>query len=275
MIILDGKKYRDELLEQYKNIISLNNYVINLHIILIGNNPASEVYVRNKEKYSSKVGIKATIHRLDESISEEEVLKLINILNRDSSVTGIMLQSPVPEHIDFDKCISTIDYKKDVDGLTPHNTFQLYQNKANILPCTVKGIIKLLDHYNIGLSGKRVVIVGRSKIVGKPLAIALTNRDATVTVCHSKTENLSDITKEADILISATGCANLITKDMVKPGFIGIDVGISRIGDKICGDFNYDEVKEASTFITPVPGGVGPMTIAMIIDNLIELKRVE
>ena len=275
MTIIDGKKYRDELLEQYKNIISLNKYSINLHIILIGNNPASEVYVRNKEKYSSKVGIKATIHRLDESISEEEVLKLINILNRDSSVTGIILQSPVPEHIDFDKCINAIDYKKDVDGLTPHNIFQLYQNKANILPCTVKGIIKLLDHYNIGLSGKRVVIIGRSKIVGKPLAIALTNRDATVTVCHSKTENLSNITKEADILISATGCANLITKDMVKPLFIGIDVGISRIGDKICGDFNYDEVKDVTTFITPVPGGVGPMTIAMIIDNLIELKRME
>ncbi len=275
MIILDGKKYRDELLERYKETISKEKLSLGLSIILIGNNSASEVYVKNKVKYSTYVGINTQIHRLSEDVTLQEVLKLIDKLNSDSSVNGIILQSPVPHHIDFDSCIAAISPKKDVDGISASNIFSLYQNKKAILPCTVKGIIKLLEHYNIDVEGKNITIIGRSEIVGKPLALALNNRNATVTLCHSKTKNIKDITSKADILISAVGKANFITNDMVKEGFIGIDVGINHINGRLYGDFNYEEVKDLASYITPVPGGVGPMTIAMIIDNLIELKRME
>lgn len=270
MKILDGKKYRDELLEKYKYQIESENLQIRLDIILVGNDYSSQIYVRNKIKYCEFVGIKTVLHHLDENIKEEELIELINDLNNDNSVTGIILQSPIPDHINFKKCAGLIDSKKDIDGFTMKNIDSLYHNQELLVPCTVKGIIKLLEHYNIPIQGKNVVIVGRGEIVGKPLSLALTNRNATVTLCHSKTKNLGEITKNAEILISAVGKEKLITGDMVKNDFIGVDVGITRTSEgKICGDFDFENVKEKASYITPVPGGVGPMTIAMIIDNLI------
>lgn len=275
MEILDGKKYRDELLNKYKNQIEKENLKIRLDIILIGNNDASEIYVRNKIKYCTSVGIEVKLHRLSEEIKENEVIELINELNNDNLVTGIILQSPVPKHIDFKKCAGLIKSNKDIDGFTMKNIDALYHNEESLIPCTVKGIIKLIEHYNIPIEGKNVVVVGRGEIVGKPLSLALTNKNATVTLCHSKTKDLKMHTKNADILISAVGKEKLITSDMVKENFIGIDVGISRTKEgKICGDFDFDNIKDKTSYITPVPGGVGPMTIAMIIDNLIYASKL-
>ncbi len=275
MHILDGKKLRDELLEEYKQITEKEHLSIGLDIILVGNNEASEIYVRNKLKYSKLIGVEARLHRLEENTKTDEILNLIDKLNKDKNSTGIILQSPTPKHIDFNLCVEHISPNKDVDGFTTKNIINLYHNNENILPCTVKGIIKLLEHYKIDLEGKNVVIVGRGEIVGKPLSLALENRNATVTLCHSKTTNLKMLTKEADILISAVGKKNIITSDMVKDGFIGIDVGITKIDGKIYGDFDYENLKDKASYITPNPGGVGPMTIAMIMDNLIYMKRKE
>ena len=275
MIIIDGKKYRDELLEKYEKEIKENGLDITLAIILVGSNDASKIYVRNKIQFCEKVGIKVNLYSLDENTSENEVIKLIEKLNTDETITGIILQSPVPNGINFDKCANIILPNKDVDGFTSENVKALYSGSEKIIPCTVKGIIKLLEHYEIKLKGARIVIVGRSEIVGKPLSLALTNRDATCTLCHSKTENLKDFTKDADIVISATGKAKIIKSDMVKNDFIEIDVGINRDNGVLCVDFDFEDVKEKAKFLTPVPGGVGPMTIAMIIDNLIYMKRNE
>ncbi len=276
MILMDGKAYRDELLEVYKETIEREKLIIRLDIILVGENQASEVYVHNKEKYARFVGIEVVTHRLSEQISEEELLALIDSLNEDERVTGIILQSPIPDQMDFDRCANRISKGKDVDGFTTENIYALYQNKAILIPCTVKGIIALLNKYGIGISGKKVAILGRGGIVGRPLALALTNLDATVTLCHSKTKNLCEITKVADIVISAVGKKGLVTKDMVKDGFVGIDVGINRDeSNKLVGDFDFEGLCEKASFITPVPGGVGPMTVAMIIDNLIIAKKKE
>lgn len=271
MIILDGKKYRDELLEQYKEKIEKENLNITLAIIQVGSNEASNIYVKNKIKFCNKVGIKVDSRILSSEIKEEELLDIIEELNSDENITGIILQSPTPKHIDFDNCCESILPTKDVDGFGKDNIYSLYMNNENILPCTVKGIIKLLEHYNIELTGKNITIVGRGNIVGKPLQLALENRDATVTLCHSKTLQLEKHIKDADILISAVGKPNLINKDMVKENVVVVDVAINRVDGKICGDFN-ENVAEKASMITPVPGGIGPMTIAMIIDNLIEMK---
>lgn len=276
MEIMDGKKLRDELLLEYKEKIEQNNYKIKLAIILVGNNDASLIYVRNKVKYCEQVGIIADLYHLSDDTTEQEVIDLITKLNNDNAVTGIILQSPVTAQIDFDKCAELIKASKDIDGFTKESTNQLYHNQKGLMPCTVKGIIKLLDYYKIELTGKHAVVIGRGDIVGKPLALALLNRNATVTLCHSKTENLGEITKQADIIIGATGRAKLVTADMVKDGFVGVDAGISRDENgKMCGDFDYENIKNKASFITPVPGGVGPMTIAMIIDNLIDIKEGE
>ena len=272
MNLLDGKKVRDEVLEDLKQKIAENNLVIKLAIILVGNNEASKIYIRNKEKACKNVGIEVEKHLLDEKTREEDLITLINKLNEDASVTGIILQSPVPTHIDFDKCSGLIKASKDVDGFTEENIYNLYLGNDTIMPCTVKGIIKLLEYYDIPLEGANVVIVGRGNIVGHPLSLALINKNATVTVAHSKTKDLSNVTKNADILISATGVAHLITLDMVKPGAVVVDVGVSRIDGHIVGDVDFDNVKDVASWITPNPGGVGPMTVAMIIDNLFMMK---
>lgn len=273
-MLLDGKKLRDELLIKYKEEIKNKNLKIKLAIIEVGENEASKIYIKNKIKYCSEVGIETEVYNLDNDTNENELIDLINKLNNDKNVTGIILQSPIPAHLDFDKCSSLIDSNKDVDGFTLTNVYNLYLNKKSILPCTVKGIIKLLEHYNISIEGANIVIVGRGNIVGKPLALALENRNATVTLCHSKTKNLINYTKQADILVAAAGSPNLIKKDMVKKNSVLIDVGVNRIDGKIVGDIDKD-VYDIVSYVTPNPGGVGPMTVAMIIDNLIEMKEGE
>ena len=274
-MILDGKLVRDKLLDGYKEKIRKENLAIKLAIILVGDNEASKIYIRNKEKACNYVGIVVEKYLLAADTSEVELMSLIEKLNNDVSVTGIILQSPVPSHIDFDKCSGLISSKKDVDGFTKENIYNLYLGHDTILPCTVKGIIKLIEYYNIPIAGANVVIVGRGNIVGHPLSLALLNMDATVTVAHSKTKNLANLTKNADILISATGHPHLIKKDMVKDGAVVIDVGVSRVDGHILGDVDFEFVKEIAYAITPNPGGVGPMTVAMIIDNLLMMKGRE
>lgn len=273
-MILDGKKLRDELLMQYKEKIKEEKLNITLAIILVGNNEASKLYIKNKEKYCTEVGIKVDKYLLDEDTSEEVLINLIKDLNEDEKVTGIILQSPVPDGIDFDKCSGMILPSKDVDGFTKDNVYNLYLNKKSILPCTVKGIIKLLEYYNIEINGKNVAIIGRGNIVGKPLAMALENRNATVSLLHSKTKDLKMFTKDADIVVVACGIPKLLKKEMIKEGSVVIDVGISRVDGKIVGDIDFDNIKDIALFVTPNPGGIGPMTIAMIIDNLIEMGEV-
>ena len=274
-MILDGKLVRDKLLDGYKEKIRNENLAIKLAIILVGDNEASKIYIRNKENACNYVGIVVEKYLLGADTSEVELMSLIEKLNNDVSVTGIILQSPVPSHIDFDKCSGLISSKKDVDGFTKENIYNLYLGHDTILPCTVKGIIKLIEYYNIPIAGANVVIVGRGNIVGHPLSLALLNMDATVTVAHSKTKNLANLTKNADILISATGHPHLIKKDMVKDGAVVIDVGVSRVDGHILGDVDFEFVKEIAYAITPNPGGVGPMTVAMIIDNLLMMKGRE
>lgn len=273
-MILDGKKLRDELLVQYKEKIKEEKLNITLAIILVGNNEASKLYIKNKEKYCTEVGIKVDKYLLDEDTSEKVLINLIKDLNEDEKVTGIILQSPVPDGIDFDKCSGMILPSKDVDGFTKDNVYNLYLNKKSILPCTVKGIIKLLEYYNIEINGKNVAIIGRGNIVGKPLAMALENRNATVSLLHSKTKDLKMFTKDADIVVVACGIPKLLKKEMIKEGSVVIDVGISRVDGKIVGDIDFDNIKDIALFVTPNPGGIGPMTIAMIIDNLIEMGEV-
>lgn len=271
-MILDGKKVRDEILSDLRLKIATKNLNITLAILLVGDDEASKIYIKNKEKYCKSVGINVLKYVFNETATEKDVIEVINDLN-DSDITGIILQSPVPEGIDFDKCSNLIDSKKDVDGFTKDNIYNLYLGKKTILPCTVKGIIKLLEYYKIPISGSNVVIVGRGNIVGHPLSLALENMDATVTLAHSKTKNLASITKNADILISATGVKHLITKDMVKYGSTVIDVGVTRVDGKIYGDVDFENIKDIAKYITPNPGGVGPMTVAMIIDNLVEMEE--
>lgn len=273
-MILDGKKLRDELLVQYKEKIKEEKLNITLAIILVGNNEASKLYIKNKEKYCTEVGIKVDKYLLDEDTNEEVLINLIKDLNEDEKITGIILQSPVPNGIDFDKCSGMILPSKDVDGFTKDNVYNLYLNKKSILPCTVKGIIKLLEYYNIEINGKNVAIIGRGNIVGKPLAMALENRNATVSLLHSKTKDLKMFTKDADIVVVACGIPKLLKKEMIKEGSVVIDVGISRVDGKIVGDIDFDNIKDIALFVTPNPGGIGPMTIAMIIDNLIEIGEV-
>ena len=268
-MILDSKTLKQKILDENKKIINDNNYKIKLAIILVGNNEASKIYIRNKELACNYVGIEVDKYLLDEETKEEYLIELINKLNSDNKITGIILQSPVPSQIDFNKCSGLINAKKDVDGFTKENIYNLYLGVDTILPCTVKGIIKLLEEYKIKISGENVVIVGRGNIVGHPLSLAMLNKDATVTIAHSKTNNLKDITKKADILISATGIPHLIKEDMIKENATIIDVGVAKIDGKIVGDVDFLNVSKKAKYITPNPGGVGPMTVAMIIDNLI------
>ncbi len=272
-MILDGKKYREELLNEYKKIIEKEKLDITLAVILVGNDEASLKYVKNKIKYCSMVNIRTKMYYLNSNDKEEDLINLIKKLNEDDTITGIILQSPTPKGFDFKKCSNMIKAEKDIDGFTKNSIYNLYHNKKGLMPCTALGVLKLLLHYNIKVAGKKVVIVGRGDITGKPLALLFLNNDATVTLCHTKTKNLGEITKEADILITATGEKGLITKDMVKEKAVVVDIGITVIDGKCYGDVDFDNVKDKASYITPVPGGVGPMTIAMIIHNLIYAKR--
>ena len=241
---------------------------------MVGNDKASSVYVRNKSKACSEVGIEYEEFLMDESISQEELLNCIKKLNNRNDINGILLQSPIPKHLDIREAFNAIDYRKDVDGFNPINVGKLSIGEDCFISCTPYGVTKMLEAYNIPVEGKRAVIIGRSNIVGKPLIQCMLNKNATVTVCHSKTENLKDITKEADILIAALGKPKFVTSDMVKEGAVVIDIGINRTEDgKLVGDVDFENVKDRTSFITPVPGGVGPMTIAMLMNNVIKAAK--
>lgn len=270
-MILDGLTLKNKILEEAKEKIERNNLKLKLAIIQIGDNLASNIYIKNKKIACEKVGISVVYEKLETDTTEEELIKLIEKFNKDDSITGIILQSPLPNNLDFDKCSSCIHSNKDVDGFTKDNIYKLYLNQKSIMPCTVKGILRLLQEYKISIEGANTTIIGRGNIVGKPLALAMENRNATVTLCHSRTKNLKEITRRADIVIAACGVPHLITADMIKEKSIVIDVGITKKDGKIIGDVDFENVKNKASYITPNPGGVGPMTVAMIIDNLIEM----
>lgn len=270
--IIDGKKLRDKILDNLKLKLDGFNKKPKLVVILMGDNPASKIYVNNKKKMAEKVGIISEVINYPSSISEKELLVKIEELNKDKTVTAILVQLPLPEHISKENVMNTIAPEKDVDGFTPYNFGKLFSGEEPMVyPCTPKGILLLLDEYGISLEGKHVVIVGRSNIVGRPLSQMILNRNATVTVCHSHTKNLSEITKTADVLISAVG-KNIIEGKMIKSGCVVIDVGIFKDENgKTRGDVDFENVSKSASYITPVPGGVGPMTIASLMLNTVEL----
>lgn len=271
-VILDGKSLRNKILEELKTKLDKYDKKPTLVVILVGNNPASKIYVNNKKKTAENLGINSIIIEYPENVEEKVLLEKIEELNNDKNVTAILVQLPLPKHIDKSRIINTISPKKDVDGFTPYNFGKLFEGeKPYVYPCTPKGIIRLLDEYNIQIAGQHAVIVGRSNIVGKPLSQMLLNRNATVTICHSHTKNLAEITKTADILISAVG-GKIIGKNMIKPNCVVIDVGIFKDENgKTRGDVDFEEVSPLASYISPVPGGVGPMTIAMLMSNTVEL----
>ena len=271
MTILDGKltaqKLKADIKEKLDLYYSQGYPACNLAIILVGSDPASEVYVRNKTKSCEAVGIGGVLHRLDENVSQEELEDLIKKLNADVSVNGILVQLPLPRSLDSLKATELVSPEKDVDGFTSSSLGTLVASGSGYLSCTPGGIVYILKSYGINLCGKHAVIIGRSKIVGKPLALALLNENCTVTICHSKTENLKDICKTADIVVAAIGVPKFVKADMVKEGAIVVDVGINRTENGLVGDVDYDEVCDKVSFITPVPGGVGPMTVAYLMKN--------
>lgn len=270
MNIIDGKLVAEKIKEELKEIIVKNNFSLSLVVIQIGEDEASNIYIKQKEKVASYLGIKFKCIKFSDKTDEFEIEKTINSLNNDINTTGLIIQLPIPDKFNKRKLINLIDPNKDIDGLTDINKSKLINKENGLVPCTPLGIIKLLEYYNIEISGKNVVIVGRSELVGRPLSNSLINMDATVTLCHSKTKNLEMHTKNADILISATGKKHLIKKDMVKKGSIVIDVGITKEDGKLYGDVDFDNVKDKVEFITPVPGGVGPMTVIMLMSNVIK-----
>ena len=270
MSIIDGKAIAEEI----KNGIALEVEKLTrkpgLAVILVGDDPASRVYVSNKEKTCKKMGINSFVYRLDASISEDELLRLIDGLNNDERVNGILLQHPVPSHIDESKAFNAILPSKDVDGFNIVNRGKLAVGSDAFVACTPLGIVELLRHEGITISGKHVVIIGRSNIVGKPLYELMLRENATVTVCHSKTQGIKEICREADILVAALGKPRFVTADMVKDGAVVIDVGINRVDGKLVGDVDFEDVFKKASWITPVPGGVGPMTIAMLMKNVMK-----
>jgi methylenetetrahydrofolate dehydrogenase (NADP+)/methenyltetrahydrofolate cyclohydrolase len=272
--IIDGKKISDDIYRELEAEIVPHRGQIGLAVILVGDDPASATYVRNKEKACKRLGINFKLVRLPQSVSKEEVLESISRLNNDDSISGIIVQLPLPSHIDEFEITKSVLPIKDVDGLHPENLGSLLKGKPNMVPCTPLGIIELLRREDIDIKGKKVVIVGRSNLVGKPLFHLLLSMDATVTICHSKTKDLKKETSQADILVVAVGVPGLIKKDMVKPGAVVIDVGINKVDNKLVGDVDFEGVKEIASYITPVPGGVGPMTVAMLMNNVLKAYKV-
>ncbi len=269
--IIDGKKISSYIREEIKaevNELKAKGIQPTLAVILVGENPASVVYVRNKHKACLETGILPLQINLPEATSEEDLLAEIDKLNEDDTVHGILVQLPLPKSISEEHVIARISPKKDVDAFTHDNVGKIVEGKYTFLPCTPAGIMKLLESYNVEIAGKECVIIGRSNIVGKPMALLMLNASGTVTVCHSKTRDLKSVTKRADILVVAIGKPNFVTADMVKEGAVVVDVGINRKEDgKLCGDVDFDSVSEVASLITPVPGGVGPMTITMLMKN--------
>lgn len=278
-MIIDGKKIAQSVLEDVKKVAEkLNGKGITpgLAVIMVGNNPASKTYVRNKKTACEKAGIKSEEYLLSENASEKEILDLIDKLNTTKEVSGILVQLPLPSHLDSKTICERISPLKDVDAFTSKNIGDLFKGNANFLPCTPAGIIEILKHENINLAGKHCVIIGRSNIVGKPLALLLIQNDATVTVCHSKTKNIEEICKLADIVICAVGKEKFLKKEMVKTGAVVIDVGINRDENgKLCGDADFENLEPICSKITPVPGGVGPMTVAMLVKNAAKAAEIQ
>ena len=276
--IIDGKHISQEIKDELKQEVAAlkaSGRECALAVIQVGNDPASSVYVRNKKKACEYIGSRSLSYELDENTSEDELLALIDKLNADSSVHGILCQLPLPKHMDEDKVIKRISPEKDVDGFHPQNVGALVIGQKGFVSCTPAGIIQLLKRSNIQMEGKHCVVIGRSNIVGKPMALLMLRENATVTICHSRTRNLKELCKEADILIVAIGKPQFITADYVKEGAVVIDVGIHRDkNNKLCGDVKYDEVEPVASAITPVPGGVGPMTIAMLMHNCVEAMKM-
>lgn len=275
MMKISGKdislKIKDEIKEEIEKIKEQYPRVPQLAVILVGDNQASQTYVRNKERGCHYVGMDSLVMRHDENFTEKELLEEIEQLNQDENVDGILVQLPLPKHIDENRVLKAIALAKDVDGFHPENVAQLFLGQHSLVPCTPKGMMVLLDEIGYDLTGKEVVVVGRSNIVGKPVALLCLQRNATVTIAHSKTENLKEVCQRADVLIAAVGKAKMITKDYVKDGAVILDVGINRDeNNKLCGDVDYEDVKDKAYAITPVPGGIGPMTITMLLKNTLE-----
>jgi len=277
--ILDGKEvsriYRERIKQEVERYISQGLRKPSLAVVLVGNDPASQVYVNNKRKACQKVGIESLFYHLPEDTEEKKLLALVEELNRNPEVDGILVQLPLPKQINPQRVIETIDPSKDVDGFHPENMGKLVANlDGGFIPCTPLGIKILLDHYGIELQGKDVTVVGAGYIVGKPLSVLLLNNNATVTVCHIYTKDLKRHTLNADVLVSATGVPHLIKEDMVKEGAVVVDVGISKVNGKIVGDVDFERVKQKASYITPVPGGVGPMTITALLMNTLKAYKL-
>lgn len=276
-VILDGKetarRVRETLKDKVKELRQ-NNIFPKLAVIMVGEDPASKIYVRNKSKACEELGIEYEEFLLKENTTQKQLIDLIQELNKRQDITGILLQSPIPKHLNINEAFKAIIPEKDVDGFNPINVGKLALGQETVISCTPFGVIKLLEEYNIPIEGKNAVIIGRSNVVGKPMLHCLLNKNATVTICHSRTKNLSEITKTADILVTAIGKAKFITKDMVKPDAVVIDVGINRNEEgKVCGDVDFEEVQKIASYITPVPGGIGPMTIAMLMTNIVKTAK--
>lgn len=271
MTLIDGKKVAERCKKNIEERIKRLNRTPGFAVIRIGEDEASKIYVRLKHKMSEELGINFTEYHLEENITQEDLISLIRKLNSDDEVDGILLQSPIPYHLNILEAFQTIAPEKDVDGFSPINVGKLVQRQECFAACTPTGVMTMLKEYNISIEGKHAVVIGRSNIVGRPMAELLLNANATVTICHSKTQNLADIVKTADILVVAIGKPKFITADMIKEGAVVVDVGINRIPDskKIVGDVDFENVKEKCSYITPVPGGVGPMTIMTLMDNVV------
>ena len=279
--IIDGRaiaaQLRSDVQQDVERFVAETGVTPHLSVVLVGENPASQVYVRNKEKFCVAAGMKSTVHRLSAETTQDELLKLVDELNNAEDVHGILVQLPLPSQIDEQAILDAICSEKDVDAFPPHNVGLLVQGRSRFEPCTPAGCLQLIRSVREDISGLHAVVLGRSEIVGKPMSLLLIQRgaDCTVTICHSRTKDLAEITKQADILIAAIGKPNFVTADMVKPGAIVIDVGINRVDKKLVGDVDYDAVAEKADAITPVPGGVGPMTIANLLRNSLRAAQMQ
>jgi methylenetetrahydrofolate dehydrogenase (NADP+)/methenyltetrahydrofolate cyclohydrolase len=286
--LLDGKSISKQIQAETKikvtEFVAQHQHAPVLAAVLVGDDPASQVYVRNKERACARVGIESQLHRMPASSTTEEVLDRVRQLNDDSSVNGILVQLPLPPQVDRQVVLDAVDARKDVDAFHPYNVGLISQGRPQFLPCTPHGIVQLLHRYNLPTSGKHVCVIGRSDIVGKPMALMLAQRDcelgpemanATVTLCHSRTEDLKRHTASADIVIAAIGRPRFVTAEMIKPGATVIDVGINRTEDGLVGDVDYEPVREVAGFLTPVPGGVGPLTVTMLLENTLKAARLQ
>ncbi len=274
--IIDGKAVSQKVKDEIRAEIERDNLSIGLAVVIVGNNQASRVYVNNKKKACEVCGIKSYEYALPEETTEEQLLELVDTLNEDKNINGILVQLPLPKQINEEKIIERISPEKDVDAFHATNVGKIMIGNYAFLPCTPAGVMELIHSTGTEISGKECVVIGRSNIVGKPMAMLLLHENATVTICHSRTKDLAEVCRRADILVSAVGKADFVTADMVKDGAVVIDVGMNRNAEgKLCGDVKYDEVEPKASYITPVPGGVGPMTIAMLMKNTLMAKKLQ